>query len=142
MRARPGFSFVDVMLSIVVLAMGLTAATRFFQGVYADLSPQAEGGGLRRYLLAERMLEAQAEGLRATRYTWPDNAAGKVKLITEPTGAGLQLVIGMPPAQTTAATQFLYYDLAIQDAHGGTVAQLSMSTLRAFSGGLDAKIGL
>ncbi|MDB5097590.1 MAG: hypothetical protein JWM80_2011 [Cyanobacteria bacterium RYN_339] len=142
MRRRHGFSFIDVVLAMVIVALGTLGATQFFSSVYTDLSPQGTGGGLRRYLLAEGMLKAEAEALRATRFTWPDNTTGKVKMITEAPGAGFTLTIGMPPAQTTALTQFLYYDLAVTDASGNTLGQLSLSTLRAFSGGLDAKIGL
>lgn len=138
-KKRAGFSLVDVALATVVIALGTLGASRFFTGVYEELSPQANGGGLRRYIMAETLLKAQAEAMRATQYM-PATAAD-AKLVTEPPNAGFTLSISVPTDVSTTYMQYTFYDMSVTDQNN-TIAQLTVSCLRAFSGGVDAKIGL
>jgi hypothetical protein len=140
-RRRKGFTLVDVALAIVILSLGVLGSSRFFTSVYEELSPQANGGGLRRFILAETALKAQAEALRATQFTWPDNSTGQVMMVTMPPNSGLTFNLTMGVPITMPTTQYLFYDFEVRD-QGRVIATLSMSTLRAFSGGLNAKIGL
>lgn len=136
---RPGFSLVDVALATVILSIGLVGASGFFTSVYAELSPQANGGGLRRYLMAEMLLKSQAEAMRATRFLAATPA--EAKLVTEPAGCGLALNLAVSSNDTTAALQYTTYDLTVTDQNA-TIGTLSVSALRAYSGGVNGKVGL
>ena len=145
-RKRKGFSLLDVALAAVVLIVGTMGMGQFFNSIYAQLTPTGSWGGLRRYLLAEEMLRAQAEGLRVMQ-TIPASEAS-CKLITEPPGLGYNLTVDRTAGPTSATAEEYYYDISI--AQGPTTSQqqtigaISMSTVRAIGtlGGTDGKIGL
>lgn len=135
-RARRGFTLIEVALATVVLTVGILFASTFFTNVYEQLSPKGEYGGLRRYILAEQMLMAQAEAMRATKHINP----GTAKLVTEPAGSGYDLRVRMTQNGSNARQDYYFYDLEMR--HGNQViGTLSLSTLRR-KDGKDAKVGL
>lgn len=141
LKARRGFTLLDVAIATVVLTIGTLGASRFFTGLYDQLSPRGGQGGLRRYLLAEEMLRAQAEGLRALRDI--PNTDVQCKLVTEPPGMGYSMTLTRTQAPAQPTEQLHYYDL-VMSHQGQVIAQLSLSTVRAIGAlrGQDAKIGL
>ncbi|MDB5100475.1 MAG: hypothetical protein JWM80_4896 [Cyanobacteria bacterium RYN_339] len=136
---RPGYSLIDVALASVIVAVGMMGASRFFTSVYADLSPQANGGGLRRYIMAEGLMKAQAEAMRATRFLAATPA--EAKLVMEPAKCGLVLNVTVSSVDTTPALQYATYDLVVTDQNS-TIGTLSISCLRALSGSINGKVGL
>ena len=74
-KKRRGFGLIDVLLATVIVSVGLIATSRFFTAVYEQILPNGDWGGLRRYVLAEARLKAQAEGLRAMRAVPPGGPA-------------------------------------------------------------------
>lgn len=139
MTRREGFTLIEVLLATVILAIGLMGISAFYSRELDALSPSNGQGGLRRYLLAEEMLKANAEGLRATQYVWQDTS--KCVLVTPPTGSGYTITDSFPATSVTGTQQYLLHDLTVTQS-GSTVAQLTITTLRNFSGGSDVKIGL
>lgn len=139
--ARAAFTLLDVAIATVVLTIGTLGASRFFTGLYDQLSPKGGQGGLRRYLLAEEMLRAQAEGLRALRDIPVTDV--QCKLVTEPPGMGYSMVINRTQAPAQPHEQLYYFDL-VMSHQNQVISQLSLSTLRAIGDlrGQDAKIGL
>lgn len=146
-RPRDGFSLLDVALATVIITSGTLFMGAYFRNVYEKLDPRGSYGGIRRYLMAEQMLRAQAEGLRVLQDIPAD--AGQCRLITPPSGSGYTLSVTQYKMPTTETNETLYYfDLAMtQDT--AAVATISMSTLRrpqvTISGNLvtiDDKIGL
>lgn len=139
--ARLGFTLLDVAIATVVLTIGTLGASRFFTGLYDQLSPRGGQGGLRRYLLAEEMLRAQAEGLRSLREIPTTDV--QCKLVTEPPGMGYSMILSRTQAPTQPTEQLYYYDLTMSH-QGQVIAQLSLSTVRAIGDlrGQDEKIGL
>ena len=136
---RRGFTLIEVLLASVVLTIGLLGISAFYSHELDALNPANGQGGLRRYLLAEEMLKANAEGLRATQYIWQDT--GKCTLVTPPSGSGFSISDSFPATRVTGTQQYLIHDLTVTQS-GSTVAQLTITTLRNFSGGSDVKIGL
>lgn len=143
-KQRRGMTLIDVALACVILSVGTIFLATYFTGVYEQLSPRGSTG-LRRYLLAEQMLKAQAEGLRLLRSIPIDPSLCKV--ITEPDGLNYDLTLtrtGVTPAEP--AEELYFYDLTMSHTIPGGSAQaigtLSMSTLRSLNGGQDEKIGL
>lgn len=141
MRKRKGFSLIDVVLATVVLTIGTLGMGKFFDVVFNDLSPTGPTAGLRRYLLGEEMLRAQAEGLRALQNIPP--TAGDCKLVTEPPGLGYMLSVQRLDGPVVQTEQQYYWNVSITQ-NGQTIGTISLSTVRAIGtlGGLDAKIGL
>jgi hypothetical protein len=137
---RRGFGLIDVLLATVILSVGLIATSRFFTNVYEQLIPNGEWGGLRRYVLAETMLKAQAEGLRVIRYVPPGSAANK--LITEPVGSSYQLNVTQYPVTPGNNAELYYFDLDMQHHNQSLGMTLSVSTLRSTVVLQDEKIGL
>lgn len=138
-KKRRGFGLIDVLLATVILSVGLVATSRFFTNIYSQLIPNGEWGGLRRYVLAETMLKAQSEGLRAMRYVPPGGAACKV--ITEPVNTSYQLNVNQFPVTAGTNSELYYFDLEMRH-HGDSVATLSVSTLRSTVVRQNEKIGL
>jgi hypothetical protein len=137
---RKGFGLIDVLLATVIVSVGLVATSRFFTAVYEQLIPNGEWGGLRRYVLAEAMLKAQAEGLRALRYVPPGSSA--CKLITEPAGSSYQLKVTQYPVTPGTNQELYYFDLSM-DQHAQSLGMaLSVSTLRSTVVMQYEKIGL
>ncbi len=141
-RARRGFSLLDVMFAAVTIAMGMLFIGRFFSSVFEQLNPRGTIGGLRRYLMAEEMLRAQAEGLRILQVIPTD--AGMCRLITPPVGLGFTFVVtpyiaGSPGTDT--AEKLHFFDLTMTH-DGQTVGTLGMSTLRSTVTNDLEKIGL
>lgn len=138
-KKRRGFGLIDVLLATVIVSVGLVATSRFFTTVYDQLIPNGEWGGLRRYVIAEAMLKAQAEGLRALRYVPP--GAVNCKLITEPAGSSYMLNLNQFPVTAGNDSELYYFDLDMQH-RGQSVATLSVSTLRSTVVRQYEKIGL
>ena len=135
---RRGFTLIEVALATVVMTIGILFCSTFFTNVYEQLSPRGEGGGLRRYLMAEQILKAEAEALRASRSLDPVYA----KLVTEPTGANYDLDVDLVTDDSDATSQYMIFDLVVKEKGSGQViSSLSVSTLRR-KDGKDAKIGL
>lgn len=132
---RRGFTLIEVTLATVILIVGLLFSSLFFTNVYDQLSPKGEYGGLRRYLLAEQMLKAQAEGMRATERINPVY----IKLVTEPAGSNYDLNVDLMESEVNATAQYIIWDLEMNHK-GQNIATLTMSTLRRRDGN-DAKIG-
>lgn len=146
-RPRAGFSLIDVALATVIITSGTLFMGAYFRNVYDKLDPRGSYGGIRRYLIAEQMLRAQAEGLRVLQDIPADS--GQCRLITPPSGSGYTLALTQFKMPTTETNETLYYfDLAMtQDT--AAIATISMSTLRrhqvTIDGALvtiDDKIGL
>lgn len=140
---RRGFTLLDVALAAVILIVGTMAMGRFFNSIYTQLSPKGDWGGLRRYLLAEEMLRAQAEGLRVL-HDIPLTDV-QCKLINEPAGMGYAMTITRTQAPAQLTEQMYYYDIVVtQGQNNQKIGTLSMSTVRAIGslGGQDEKIGL
>lgn len=145
--ARRGFSLIDVALATVIITSGTMFMGAYFRNVYDKLDPRGAYGGIRRYLIAEQMLRAQAEGMRVLQDIPAD--AGQCRLITPPSGSGYTLALTQFKMPTTETNETLYYfDLAMTQDNAA-IATISMSTLRrhqvTISGGLvtiDDKIGL
>ena len=146
-RPRAGFSLIDVALATVIITSGTLFMGAYFRNVYDKLDPRGSYGGIRRYLIAEQMLRAQAEGLRILQDIPADS--GQCRLITPPSGSGYTLALTQFKMPTTETNETLYYfDLAMtQDT--AAIATISMSTLRrhqvTIDGALvtiDDKIGL
>lgn len=137
--ARSGFTLIEVALAVVVVAIGLMASAQFFTNIYAQLIPNGEMGGLRRYAMSEAMLRAQAEGLRAIRYV-PAGAAN-CKLITEPAGSRFALTVTQNPLQAGPNEELYYFDLTMKQ-NGDEVGVISISTLRSTVVAQNEKIGL
>ncbi|MDB5095583.1 MAG: hypothetical protein JWM80_4 [Cyanobacteria bacterium RYN_339] len=141
--ARRGFTLLDVAFAAVILIVGTMAMGRFFTSIYTQLSPKGEWGGLRRYLLAEEMLRAQAEGLRVL-HDIPLTDV-QCKLVAEPVGMNYSMTITRTQAPAQLTEQLYYYDIIItQGLNNQKIGSLSMSTVRAIGslGGQDEKIGL
>lgn len=143
-KKRKGISLIDVTLAAVILSIGTLGLATYFTNVYEQLSPRGSTG-LRRYLLSEQMLKAQAEGLRVLNPI--PASASACKLITEPPGLGYSLGLtrfAVTPAE--AGEELFFYDMTMTHTVPGGTAQtigtLSMSTLRSLNGGQDDKIGL
>lgn len=139
-RPRGGYSLLDVALATVIITTGTLFMGVYFRQVYDTLSPRGSLGGIRRYMLAEQMLKAQAEGLRLLDTISTDEGANR--LISPPNGLGFTLTITqyrMPSTQTNE--QMYYFDLGMQNS-GATIATLSMSTLRRTTGDTNVKIGI
>jgi hypothetical protein len=141
MRKRKGFSLIDVLLATVVLTIGTLGIGKFVNVVYDQLAPSGPTSGLRRYLLGEEMLRAQAEGLRALQNIPP--TAGDCKLVTEPPGMGYMLSVQRLDGPLVPTAQQYNWNVSISQ-DGQTIGTISLSTVRAIGtlGGLDAKIGL
>lgn len=140
-RARRGMNLLDVALATVIATTTTLVATQFFRGTYEQLSPLSPNGGLRRYLLSEEMLRAQAEGLRTLRVIPLTDA--QCKLLSEPPKAGYNLTVSRTRAAAQADEELCYFEL--QMTHNGQpIHTLSMSTLRSIGTkeGQDEKIGL
>src|SRR5687767_4253921 len=100
-RPREGFSLLDVALATVIITSGTLFMGAYFRNVYEKMDPRGSYGGIRRYVLAEQMLKAQAEGLRVLEEIPSD--AGLCRLVTPPAGAGYTLAIqqyAMPTTET------------------------------------------
>lgn len=140
-RARSGMNLLDVALSTVIATTTTIVATQFFRGTYEQLSPLSANGGLRRYLLSEEMLRAQAEGLRTLRVIPPNDA--QCKLLTEPPNSGYVLSLSRSRAPAQPEEELCYFDL-VMTHNGQQIHTLSMSTLRSIGTkeGQDEKIGL
>ena len=139
-KQRKGMTLIDVSLAVVVFTIGLMFFGRYFTGLADQLSPKGEFGGLRRYLMAEQMLKAQAEGLRVMRDI--PSSAYMCKVVIEPPGAGYQMGIIQSPLVPAEADQEMYYFDLVMTHQGQAIGTLSMSTLRSQVGGQDDKIGL
>ena len=139
LKKRKGFGLIDVLLATVIVSVGLIATSRFFTNVYDQLIPNGEWGGLRRYVLAEAQLKAQAQGQRAQRYGPP--GAVNCKLVTAPAGSSYQLNINQFPVTAGTNSELYYFDLDMQH-HGQSVGTLSVSTLRSTVVRQYEKIGL
>jgi hypothetical protein len=142
-KKRKGITLIDVTIAAVIMSVGTMFLATYFTNVYEQLSPRGSTG-LRRYLLAEQMLKAQAEALRVFN-PMPSVAASKV--ITEPAGLGYSLgITRFPVAPAQASEELLFHDLTMTHTIPGGAAQtigvLSVSTLRSLNGGQDDKIGL
>lgn len=138
-RHRRGFGLLDVALATVIITTGTLFTGVYFREVFDALSPRGSDGGIRRYMMAEQMLKAQAEGLRLLETISTDEGANR--LISPPNGLGFTLTIAQYKMPTQLNEEMYYFDLGMQ--HGGaTVATLSMSTLRRLTGDTNAKIGL
>jgi len=140
LRPRGGFGLIDVALATVIITTGTLAMGVYFRQVFDALSPRGSLGGIRRYVMAEQMLKAQAEGMRLLETVPGDEGANR--LISPPNGLGFTLSIDqfrMPNAQLNE--ELYYFDLGIQHS-GATIATLSLSTLRRLTGDTNAKIGL
>ena len=137
---RPGFTLIEVALATVVLLAGTLFTALYFKNAFEVLDPRSEGGGLRRYLMAEHMLRCQAEGLRVLQAIPGDEGACRV--VAPPTGSGYALGISQHGVTPTEADETLYYfDLTVSRG-GEAVSTLSMSTLRRVPATADDKIGL
>ena len=98
----------------------------------------------RRYLIAEQMLKAQAEGLRVLN---PIPAVAACKVISEPSGLGYDMQLTRYAVNPPEATEELFFfDLTMNHTVPGyapqAISTLSISTLRSLTGGQDEKIGL
>jgi hypothetical protein len=140
LKKRKGFGLIDVLLATVIVSVGLIGTSRFFTAVYEQLIPNGEWGGLRRYVMAEAMLKAQAEGLRALRYVPPGGAA--CKLITEPAGSSYNMTVTQYPVTAGSNSELYYFDLDMQQHNQALGMTLSVSTLRSTVVRQDEKIGL
>ena len=130
-------------LAAVALALAGRAAAASDDDPDSDFGVTGDWGGLRRYLLAEEMLRAQAEGLRVL-HDIPLTDV-QCKLVTEPPGMGYAMTITRTEAPAQLTEQMYYYDIVItQGANNQKIGTLSMSTVRAIGslGGQDEKIGL
>lgn len=137
--ARAGVTFIDVALASVILMIGVLGTSSFFVNTYEQLSPRGDEGGLRRFLLAEQMLTAQAEGLRVLRVI-PVDSVNDLKLVREPVGSKFVLNV-QPTIVTNTTLQYVYYDLVVTNSTN-VVGRLSMSTLRSAEVSQDEKIGI
>lgn len=153
MKKRRGFSLLDVALAAVVLIIGTMGMGKFYNSIYSQLTPTGSWGGLRRYLIAEEMLRAQAEGLRVL-HDIPITA-NECKLVTEPPNLGYSLVVNRTSGPPDPNEQMYYFDIDVFQApldpsthlvttNPQQIGSLSMSTVRAIGtlGGTDGKIGL
>lgn len=140
-RGRPGMSLIDVALATVIMTTTTVISAQFFRNVYEQLSPRSAQAGLRRYLLSEEMLRAQAEGLRTLRQIPLTEA--QCKLLTEPPNMGYNLMLTRSRGPEHPSQQLYYYDLVMVH-NGQRIQQISMSTLRGIGTkeGQDEKIGL
>lgn len=127
---RRGFTLIEVMLACAIVAVGVLAMAPFYKNVYEQIVPRGEWGGLRRYMIAEEMLKAEAEGLRVLRYI--PQLVEDCELVTPPAGTTYDLNISRTLADPAPRTdlQLYYYDLEMRH-HGQSVATLSVSTLRS-----------
>lgn len=141
-KARPGMSLIDVALATVIATVSTLVAGQFFRNAYDQLSPRGDTGGLRRYLLSEEMLRAQAEGLRTLR-TIPLTDQ-QCKLVTEPAGLKYSLTIARTRGPDRPNEELYYFDLSMSKAGVDLNQTISMSTLRSIGSkeGQDEKIGL
>jgi hypothetical protein len=167
---RKGMTFLEVVLGVSVLTVGLLGISVLFGSVFDQLTPKT--GGLRRYLLAEEILKAQAEALRTKQYLFtttfsasilfnplcypasltfdsPTFRPSTLKFILEPPGWPYRLTIGTPINQTFntpagAPCQYMFDDISVTPGPqtAGVLGTLSLSTLRYAVGGTDGKIGL
>lgn len=139
LKKRRGFTLIEVALSVVIVSVGMMVGARFFSDIYEQLIPNGQLGGLRRYVLSEAMLKAQAEGLRVLRYV--PAGSSNCKLVTEPAGSGYTLNVTQNPLLSGPAEELYYFDLTMTQ-NGQTVGQLSISTLRSTVVAQNEKIGL
>jgi hypothetical protein len=141
LKKRPGVGLLDVALAAVLLIVGTLFTSQFFTTIFDELAPRGETNGLRRYLLAEEMLRAQAEGLRAMRTIPVTDAA--CKLVTEPPGQNYRLDVSRMAGPAASTQQLQFFKLEIQQ-NNQRIGTLSMSTVRALGAweGEDGKIGL
>ena len=148
MRCRPGFTLVEVALAAVVIMVGSIGAYKVLGLLYEQLAPGGEFGGLRGYMVAEQLLQAQAEGLRVLQTISP--VAASNKLVRERPAGGFLLEVLMPaealvrhgaPGDAVAGVQLAYFDLVAKH-RGRVVGVLSLSTLRSTVPGQPEKIGL
>lgn len=144
LKRRRGFTLIEVALATVVLTIGILFCSTFFTNVYEQLSPRGDHGGLRRYLIAEQMLKAQAEAMRATKQINPIY----IKMVTEPVGSAYDMDVDLINDGSDATSQYHVYDLTVKNhvkTISGTDTQiigtLTVSTLRR-KDGKDDKIGL
>jgi hypothetical protein len=140
-RGRRGMSLLDVALATVIATITTIVAAQFFRNIYEQLSPRSATAGLRKYILSEEMLRAQAEGLRTLRDIPLTDA--QCKLLTEPPKMGYNLTIARSRGPSHPSQELYYYDL-VMTHQGQKIQELSMSTLRAIGTkeGQDEKIGL
>lgn len=140
MSTRRGFTLLEIAMVMVVLTVGILAASRFVTAVVDQLAPGQAHGGLRRYLHAEEMLNAQCEGLRALRSISP--VADSNRLVQEPPGSPYALRLTQTvTAPDTAPLQLVVMDVTVWH-QGQAIGTLSVSTLRSLVGGQHEKIGL
>lgn len=145
---RPGLTLIEVAMATVVLTVGTVAATRVMASLSEELAPFGPWGGLRRHLVAEEMLQAQAEGLRALRTISP--VADSDRVVVAPAGTSYVLGLTLSQAPVLAAfgtdggaTRQQYYFMDVVVKHQGqAVGALTLSTLRSTIGGQHEKIGL
>lgn len=139
-RPRGGFNLLDVALATVVMTTGVLFMGLYFRNVYDTLSPKGSLGGIRRYMMAEQMLKAQAEGLRLLETISTDEGANR--LVSPPNGLGFTLNVTQSKMPSTQINEEMYYfDLSMSHS-GTTIAAISMSTLRRLTGDTNVKIGL
>lgn len=140
-RPRAGLTLLDVALATVIATSTTVVTAQFFRNIYEQLAPRSTSAGLRRYLLSEEMLRAQAEGLRTLRQI--PLTETQCKLLTEPPKMGYNLTITRTSGPPHADQQLYYYDL-VMTHNGQRIQAISMSTLRCIGTkeGQDEKIGL
>lgn len=140
-KRRKGFTLLDVALAAVIMTVGTLFMSKFFSNIYDQLSPRGTWGGLRRYLMAEEMLRAQAEGMRTLRFIPLTDS--QCKLVTEPPGMGYNMQLTRFQGPDMPNEQLYYYDITM-DHNGQRIGTLSMSTVRGTGAweGEDEKIGL
>jgi hypothetical protein len=139
-KARKGFGLIDVLLATVIVSVGMMATARLFTNAYEQLIPNGEWGGLRRYVIAEAMLKAQAEGLRALRYV--PVGSTDCKLINEPPNSTYLLDVMQFPVTAGVNQELYYFDLDVQQHSQPLGMTLSVSTLRTTVVRQYEKIGL
>jgi prepilin-type N-terminal cleavage/methylation domain-containing protein len=137
---RDGFTLIEVACAVIVLVVMLLGASVYFRNLFAQLDPRGPSGGLRRFLVAEQLLRAQAEGLRVLQTIPAD--AGSCRLVAPPAGTGFALSVEQSRVEPVEVNAELYY-MDVSVAHEGkTVSTLSISTLRRKPEAIDEKIGL
>ncbi|MEB3196730.1 MAG: prepilin-type N-terminal cleavage/methylation domain-containing protein [Candidatus Sericytochromatia bacterium] len=140
LRARKGFTLIEITLAVLVVAGGLMAVATYFRNAVSLIDPKGNTGGVRRYLMAEQILRAEAEGLRVLQDVPAD--AGACRLVAPPDDSGFVLgVTQRRETPTEANAELLYMDLSVTH-QSQTVATLTISTLRRKPASLDEKIGL
>lgn len=145
---RVGFTFVEVMFATMIAAVGIVGTYQLFTTLYEQLAPSGPWGGLRRYIRAEELLRAQAEGLRVLRTISPVPASNLVVRVAPASGYAIDLALTQDPVLRRHGTdghaafqQFFYQDVTVRH-RGQAIGTLSLSTLRSEVSGQDEKIGL